>query len=302
MSKATLRVSLAAEPGLRPARPHGKPTANKHSSSPNSSILFRSRVPRCNASCMADARCYAARYPDLRSLCAGGSPCRFAELLNHFQQHGRKENRTYHCFYTVRPVPPRCKPGPKQIEEQTTPVDTVSSDSFLSPASTCILLTMCYRVENLTRYTSRGRVLEAVPVSVVYRDRVSRWATSGLSTFAVDSCNGSLTVPGVTVIQHLQTKRLKLNYPSGRERDALLYALPRLPAACSFVFKVTAKYYPPDFAAHVLPRVPSDAAVVLQKSKAYGQGCEIFGAPREALITQLGEEEWEVCCTPGSDC
>ena len=73
---------------------------------------------------MADARCYAARYPDLRSLCAGGSPCRFAELLNHFQQHGRKENRTYHCF-TVRPVPPRCKPGPKQIEEQTTPVDTV---------------------------------------------------------------------------------------------------------------------------------------------------------------------------------
>jgi len=161
---------------------------------------------------------------------------------------------------------------------------------------------MCYRVENMTRYTSRGRVLEAVPVSVVYRDRVSRWATSGLSTFAVDSCNGSLTVPGVTVIQHLQTKRLKLNYPSGRERDALLYALPRLPAACSFVFKVTAKYYPPDFAAHVLPRVPSDAAVVLQKSKAYGQGCEIFGAPREALITQLGEEEWEVCCTPGSNC
>ena len=155
MSKATLRVSLAAEPGLRPARPHGKPTANKHSSSPNSSILFRSRVPRCDASCMADARCYAARYPDLHSLCAGGSPCRFAELLNHFQQHGRKENRTYHCFYTVRPVPPRCKPGPKQIEEQTTPVDTVSSDSFLSPASTCILLTIYSNVDEFDSPSTR---------------------------------------------------------------------------------------------------------------------------------------------------
>ena len=68
--------------------------------------------------------------------------------------------------------------------------------------------------------------------------------------------------------------------------------------ACTFVFKVTAKYYPPDFVAHVLPRIPSNASVVLQQSRYFGQGCEIFGAPREALLTQLGEEEWEASFTP----
>ena len=53
---------------------------------------------RCDATCRADARCYAARYPDLGSLwCVDGSPCLFAKLLNHFHQSGRKEGRTYHC-------------------------------------------------------------------------------------------------------------------------------------------------------------------------------------------------------------
>lgn len=261
---------------------------------------------------MAGARCYdelshsapLKLYPpaaDLRALC-DNSDCRFAALLKHFHQHGLKENRTYHCF-KLRPVPPRCKPDPStQIEEQTTKATKVNnvSHSFLSPASTCILLTMCSRVQNysyldptMSKNLSRRALKRRTSRSDVYRDRVSRWAMSGLTTFAVDSCNGSLAVPGVTMIHHLQTKRIRHAYPSGRERDALLYALPRLPAACTFVFKVTAKYYPPDFVARVLPRIPSDAAVVLQQSRYFTQGCEIFGAPREALLTQLGEEEWE---------
>ena len=260
---------------------------------------------------MAGARCYdelshsapLKLYPpaaELRELC-DNSDCRFVALLKHFHQHGLRTNRTYHCF-KLRPVPPRCKPKPTQIEEQTTKakVDNVS-DSFLSHASTCILLTMCARVQNysyLDPAMSRKALERRTSRSDVYRDRVSRWAMSGLTTFAVDSCNGSLAVPGVTMIHHLQTKRIRYAYPSGRERDALLYALPRLPAACTFVFKVTAKYYPPDFVARVLPRIPGDAAVVLQQSKEYGQGCEIFGAPREALLTQLGEEEWEASSTP----
>ena len=86
----------------------GEPTANKHRTvkhrfSPNSSVLFGSRAPRCDASCMADARCYAARYPELRALfCADGPSCRVAELLNHFHEHGRKQNRTFHC---LKPTP-----------------------------------------------------------------------------------------------------------------------------------------------------------------------------------------------------
>ena len=269
---------------------------------------------------MAGARCYDERshsaplkwYPpaaELRALCDNDSDCRFKLVLRHFHQHGLKENRTYHCF-KLRPVPPRCKPKlePKlrQIEEQTTKakVDNVS-DSSLSPASTCILLTMCDRLQNfsyldpaMSKNLSRMALERRTSRSDVYRDRVSRWAMSGLSIFAVDSRNGSLAVPGVTMIHHLQTKRIRHAYPSGRERDALLYALPRLPAACTFVFKVTAKYYPPDFVTRVLPRIPSDAAVVLQQSRYFGQGCEIFGAPREALLTQLGEEEWEASSSP----
>ena len=275
-----------------------------------------SRVPRCDASCMAGARCYDELshsaplkwYPpaaELRALCENDSDCRFKVVLKHFHQLGLKENRTYHCF-KLRPVPPRCKPKPTEIEEQTTKakVDNVS-DSSLSPASTCILLTMCDRVQNysyldpaMSKNLSRRALERRTSRSDVYRDRVPRWAMSGLSTFAVDSCNGSLAVPGVTMIHHLQTKRIRYAYPSTRERDALLYALPRLPAACTFVFKVTAKYYPPDFVTRVLPRIPSDAAVVLQQSRYFGQGCEIFGAPREALLTQLGEEEWQASSSP----
>ena len=53
---------------------------------------------KCDATCRADARCYAARYPDLGLLwCVDGSPCLFAKLLNHFHQSGRKEGRAYHC-------------------------------------------------------------------------------------------------------------------------------------------------------------------------------------------------------------
>jgi hypothetical protein len=107
-----LQASLAA-PGLRPARPHGEPThvargeptANKHSyssSRSSDSAACDTSTSTCREA-LADARCYAARYPELRALfCAGGSSCRSAELLNHFRQHGRKKNRTYHCF---RPTP-----------------------------------------------------------------------------------------------------------------------------------------------------------------------------------------------------
>ena len=163
---------------------------------------------------MAGARCYDERshsaplkwYPpaaELRALCDDDSDCRFKLVLRHFHQHGVKENRTYHCF-KLRPVPPRCKPKlePKlrQIEEQTTKAKVVNvSDSSLSPASTCILLTMCARLQNfsyldpaMSKNLSRMALERRTSRSDVYWDRVSRWAMSGLSIFAVDSCNGSL--------------------------------------------------------------------------------------------------------------
>ena len=93
-----VQVVLIMPPG-HAARGHASSQHVSGSSSPNSPVLFK-----CDRSCqegMADARCYAARYPDLRALCADGAPCR-AELLDHFVKHGREEGRTYHCF---RPTP-----------------------------------------------------------------------------------------------------------------------------------------------------------------------------------------------------
>ena len=57
---------------------------------------------RCDATCRADARCYAARYPDVGSLlCADGSPCLFVKLLNHYHARGRKKGRAFHCPATL---------------------------------------------------------------------------------------------------------------------------------------------------------------------------------------------------------
>ena len=61
----------------------------------------------CDATCKRDARCYAARYSDARSMfCANGSPCHFVKLLNHYHANGRKEGRTFHC---PPPLSERCK-------------------------------------------------------------------------------------------------------------------------------------------------------------------------------------------------
>ena len=53
----------------------------------------------CDAACKADARCYAARYPDLAAaFCPQQGACLHAKLRAHYQEHGTTEPRVYGCL------------------------------------------------------------------------------------------------------------------------------------------------------------------------------------------------------------
>ena len=96
-----------ADSAKRPASKSGgrvKPKSKSKPKAPKKPTAKREATVKssCGATCRADARCYAARYPDVGSLlCADGSPCLFGKLLNHYNARGRKQGRAFHCPATL---------------------------------------------------------------------------------------------------------------------------------------------------------------------------------------------------------
>ena len=98
----------------------------------------------CDATCEADARCYAARYPDLGALfCADGSPCLFVKLLSHYHANGRKEGRTFHCPPTLSERCKRLSSWAGTAEERSALTETLSCHSLRRAPSDCTQTSSC---------------------------------------------------------------------------------------------------------------------------------------------------------------
>jgi hypothetical protein len=128
----------------------------------------------------------------------------------------------------------------------------------------CILLTMYCMPKRVKLYKSVAR----------------KWVDTGLPVFIIDSYGTGLDdVPNVTQGIFKQNQSFVHFGPSLVEKESIVQALNLLPELKSYdlIFKVTGKYYLPDFS-KILDNIPRDIEIVLQnQTVTHGQNSEIFG-------------------------
>lgn len=127
----------------------------------------------------------------------------------------------------------------------------------------------------------------------VYRDRVPRWKNTNYPTTIVDSCNTTLKTPfkvdGMETISFQGKTSFWCSWscPTQRETVALQFMNKHLNKNCSFVVKISGKYFTPDLLPQ-LQNITNQTQVVVQgKQKQYFRQCEIFGMTRPVLSTYL---------------
>ena len=139
----------------------------------------------------------------------------------------------------------------------------------------CFAIFVCSRLSSNTN----GNLLD------VYNDRVFRWKQSEYPTYIIDSCNKTLGAPySVAGMQTLSFSGdtsfwCSWSCPTRRETVALFFMQEHLTDACSFVFKITGKYYTPD----LIPQIRSmsgNTTLVMQHGL---KSSEIFGMRRDTL-------------------
>ena len=120
----------------------------------------------------------------------------------------------------------------------------------------------------------------------VYRDRVPRWSSSPYPVYIVDSCNQTFdrpfTVPGMRTLSFAgETSWWCLWFcPTKRETAALEFMNHHIDQTCSFIFKISGKYWTPDLIPQIAQINMSSTKLVMQMGK---NNSEIFGMDRATL-------------------
>lgn len=136
----------------------------------------------------------------------------------------------------------------------------------------CLAIFMCSR--NSTNVNSN--------LMDVYRDRVPRWKTSPYPVYIIDSCNQTFgkpfTTPGMRTLSFAGSTSHSCSFscPTLRETVALDFMLRYMNANCSFLFKITGKYWTPDLVPQIAA-MPNGTRIVVQHD---GYSSEIFGMER----------------------
>ena len=138
---------------------------------------------------------------------------------------------------------------------------------------------MCSRLKSNTN----GNLLD------VYNDRIPRWKQTHYPVYIIDSCNKTLEKPfSVAGIQTLSFSGETSHWcswgcPTARETVALLFMQKHISKACSFIFKISGKYYTPDLLPQI-ERMYENTSIAVQ----YGlRSSEIFGMRRKTFATFL---------------
>lgn len=143
----------------------------------------------------------------------------------------------------------------------------------------CLAIFVCSRL----RSNTNGNLLG------VYNDRVPRWKQSKYPVYIIDSCNETLgapfTVAGMQTFSFSGETSFWCSWqcPTQRETVALIFMQEHLHDSCSFVFKITGKYYTPDLIPQ-LRNMPENTTIAIQTGL---KSSEIFGMRRDILATYL---------------
>lgn len=136
----------------------------------------------------------------------------------------------------------------------------------------CLAIFMCSR----NRSNTNGHLID------VYKDRIPRWKNDMYPSIIVDSCNetlgGPFTVPGMQTISFAGFTSVWCSWgcPTSRETVAMEFLDRELQSNCSFILKISGKYWTP----HLLPQIhnmSNATELVVQKGM---RSSEIFGMSR----------------------
>ena len=123
----------------------------------------------------------------------------------------------------------------------------------------------------------------------VYNDRIPRWRQSTYPLYIVDSCAQTLgtpfRIPGAQTLAFEGETSFWCSWscPTTRETVAINFAHKHLNQTCTFVVKITGKYYTPD----LIPQIAAlddNTTLVVQKGR---KSSEIFGMHRQTLDVYL---------------
>ena len=138
----------------------------------------------------------------------------------------------------------------------------------------------------------------------VYRDRVPRWRSSPYPVYIVDSCNQTFgrpfTVPGMRTLSYAGDTSFWCSWgcPTTRETVALKFMDQHIDQTCSFIFKISGKYWTPDLIPQIGQIPMSSTKLVMQNGM---KSSEIFGMDRATFsqfIRMYGKtrrtQEWRL--------
>jgi len=167
----------------------------------------------------------------------------------------------------------------EQYDQEKNHVQMIPNEPLLTEPNIAIIITMYSADEERTK---------------LYRENIIKWIETGFPIFSVDS-NSDTDKINIKASNYFPFSFKQENIGKNSsilECDSIRNLVNQYPFLNSYdmIFKVTGKYFLPDFK-HMSRFFPVDADLIVQNNtQTWGQNCEIFGAKHKILLDIINHE------------